>query len=177
MPFSLSLMGCNVMFSVSVSEVQAVFPEPVTREEFSQCKLDIKTCKLSHTHTHTHNVHTHMHTQGYTHMHRIMIKLANPHTNSNLPSCKHVTPHTHTFILLNIQPLEHSHTPCHSYEKNSIYTHAFTHTHTHSMQTTNRYRIKHDNTNTHTHTFQLHFIYMAPKRYNCLKALYRVQGP
>ncbi|XP_031437760.1 stonustoxin subunit beta-like [Clupea harengus] len=36
MPFSLSLMGCNVMFSVSVSEVQAVFPEPVTREEFSQ---------------------------------------------------------------------------------------------------------------------------------------------
>ena len=61
---SLSLMGCNVMFSVSVSEVQAVFPEPVTREEFSQCKLDIKTCKLSH--THTHNVHTHMHTHRDT---------------------------------------------------------------------------------------------------------------
>ena len=60
MPLSLSLMGCNVMFSVSVSEVQAVFPEPVTREEFSQCKLDIKTCKLSH--TYTQRAHTHAHT-------------------------------------------------------------------------------------------------------------------
>ncbi|XP_042564262.1 tripartite motif-containing protein 16-like [Clupea harengus] len=29
-------MGCNVMFSVSVSEVQAVYPKPATREEFSQ---------------------------------------------------------------------------------------------------------------------------------------------
>ena len=88
-------MGCNVMFSVSVSEVQAVFPEPVTREEFSQCKLDIKTCKLSHTHTqraHTH-AHTGIHSQGYTHMHKIMIIVANPQTNSNLQSCKHTQTH------------------------------------------------------------------------------------
>src|SRR4029434_916082 len=82
---SLSLMGCNVMFSVSVSEVQAVFPEPVTREEFSQCKLDIKTCKLSHTHTHL-----------YTPAHP---PTPPPHasTSHSTPSTPHYTPpHTTT---------------------------------------------------------------------------------
>src|SRR4029434_7804714 len=34
----------------------------------------------------------------------------------------------------------------------------------------------HTHTHTHTHKIQFHFIYMAPKRYNCLKALYRAQG-
>src|SRR4029434_8027001 len=66
MPFSLSLMGCNVMFSVSVSEVQAVFPEPATRGVFSRRKLDIKTCTLSPTHTHTHTHTQALYQQSHT---------------------------------------------------------------------------------------------------------------
>ena len=34
----LSLIDYNAMFSVAVSEVQAVFPEPLTREVLLRCK-------------------------------------------------------------------------------------------------------------------------------------------
>src|SRR4029434_7791160 len=95
MPFTVSLIGCNVMFSVSVSEVQAVFPEPVTRGEFSQCKLDIKTCKLSPTLTHTHT-HTYTHTRTHAHSTALGIRTHRPAHSTALGIHTHARTHTHT---------------------------------------------------------------------------------
>src|SRR4029434_5974436 len=49
-------------------------------------------------------------------------------------------------------------------------------THPPTNRPTKRSAHRRTHTHTHTHKIQFNLIYMAPKQYNCLKALYRVQG-